>query len=291
MEFGILFGRAKGRWAADDLLDLEYDAAEELDIPVGLVAIDALVDERLDDALRSLPPPCGRTWLYRGWLIKPDEYAALFEAILERGDLLFVSPDQFEQASCIPNWAPELGDHTPPTVWTDDTDAREAWDLAMDELGPPPWIIKDHVKSAKEQWDRACFVPEDATFERFADTCEALVDIRGDRFVGGLVVRKRVALRTIPFATAYGQAHEEHRLVFWNGRLIANTPYFDCEMPPLDGRAFAWLGRAIDSPFFSADIARLADGGTTVIEINDGGCTTMSDQVDQRALLRAMRRG
>jgi len=32
---------------------------------------------------------------------------------------------------------------------------EEAWEVAQ-ELGPPPWIVKDHVKSAKERWHRAC---------------------------------------------------------------------------------------------------------------------------------------
>lgn len=288
MAHGILFGRARGAWAADDRLELEADAAEALDLPVGLVSLDDLVNGRADDALRSLPRGRGRTWVYRGWLLSPAEYAELYEAILERGDQLHVSPDEFVEASCVPSWAPLLGRRTPATIWTEDTDPGEAWELARDALGPPPWIVKDHVKSAKEHWDSACLVPAGADFERFAEICEALVDFRGDRFEGGLVVRKFVDLRPIPFATPHGPAHDEHRLVFWNGALVASSPYFDADVEPLDTRPFRDLGRLIGSPFFSADVARLADGGTTIVEINDGGCTTMPEQLDTLALYRAM---
>ena len=45
----------------------------------------------------------------------------------------------------------------------------------------------------------------------------------------------------------------------------------------------------IDSPFFTADVARLASGGYTVIEINDGGCSTLPEQLDPRDLYRALR--
>ncbi len=45
---------------------------------------------------------------------------------------------------------------------------------------------------------------------------------------------------------------------------------------------FADLGRLVGSPFFTADVARLATGGFTIIELNDGGCSTWPEQLDPR---------
>src|SRR5438105_1221227 len=78
---------------------------------------------------------------------------------------------------------------------------EEAWEVAA-ELGPPPWIVKDHVKSAKEFWHRACFVPEGATHDQFVDICETLLEARGDRFERGFVVRKYLELATLRGWTA-----------------------------------------------------------------------------------------
>ena len=55
-----------------------------------------------------------------------------------------------------------------------------------------------------------------------------------------------------------------------------------------DPQQFAFLGRTIDSPFFTADVARLASGGYTVIEINDGGSSVLPEQMDPRELYRAV---
>jgi len=85
---------------------------------------------------------------------------------------------------------------------------------------------------------------------------------------------------------------DEHRLVFWEGRLVAHAPYDDVEsrLEPHEASAYAFLGRVLSSPFFTADVARLAAGGTTIIEINDGGSSTLPEQMDPRVLYRALAR-
>jgi hypothetical protein len=80
---------------------------------------------------------------------------------------------------------------------------------------------------------------------------------------------------------------DEHRLVFWEGRLVAHAPYYDVESTLVAPEQFAFLGRAIGSPFFTADVARLEAGGYTVIEVNDGGCSVFPEQLDPRDVYRA----
>lgn len=79
---------------------------------------------------------------------------------------------------------------------------------------------------------------------------------------------------------------DEHRLFFWQGRLVAQARYYELNTT-LPAR-FARLGSVIDSAFFSANVARLARGGYTIIELNDGGCTQLPEQLDPRELYRAM---
>ncbi len=81
---------------------------------------------------------------------------------------------------------------------------------------------------------------------------------------------------------------DEHRLVFWNGELVAHAPIYDVDASFDDARAFEWLGDEVDSPFFVADVARLSAGGFTVIELNDGGSAILPERLDPRELYRAI---
>ncbi|WP_394842163.1 ATP-grasp domain-containing protein [Pendulispora brunnea] len=289
-DLSILFGRPQRAPDADDRFELEVLAAEELGIESFAIPLDLVVDGDAERALKRLPRASGRTWLYRGWMLNEEEYTALYEAIGERGEELVVDPESFAEATYAPNYLPLLGTRTAPARWTESESIREAWEVAQ-ELGPPPWIVKDHVKSAKEAWHRACFVPGGADFEDFAAICERLVELRGDRFERGFVVKKYLELATLPgWTPEQRRVTDEHRLVFWSGHLVAHAPYYDVETELEMPSRFADIGTILTSPFFTADVARLADGGHTILEINDGGCSTWPEQMDPRDIYRAMLR-
>lgn len=286
----ILFGRPYAPAESDDRFELEVLAAEELGIESYAIPLDPVVNGDPERALRRLPRASDRRWLYRGWMLNEEEYTALYEAIGERGEELVVEPESFAEATYAPSYLPLLGDRTAPARWTEGESIEEAWAVAQ-ELGPPPWIVKDHVKSAKESWHRACFVPEGASYEDFTETCERLLELRGDRFERGFVVKTYLELATLPgWLPEHRRVTDEHRLVFWEGRLVAHAPYYDAEATLDDPSQFAFLGHAIGSPFFTADVARLASGGYTIIEVNDGGCSVIPEQMDPRDLYRAIGR-
>jgi hypothetical protein len=50
--------------------------------------------------------------------------------------------------SYFPNYYPKIRDHSSAAVWTDTPDSLLAWTLAR-RLGDGPFVIKDHIKSAK----------------------------------------------------------------------------------------------------------------------------------------------
>lgn len=283
----ILFGRPATQQESEDRFELEALAAEELDIASWAIPLEPLIEGDADAALRHLPRASGRSWLYRGWMLSYGEYEALYEAILDRGEQLVVDPAAFELATYLPSWAPLLGDHTPPSRWIEGTDLDEAWEVAQ-ELGEPPWIIKDHVKSAKELWREACLIPAGADRAAFVDACQALIDHRGDRFERGIVIRKFVELAPTRYRLLERPIPDEHRIVFWNGSPVAWAPYHDVDETLDDVRRFAFLGELIDSPFFTADVARLASGAWTVVEVNDGGSATLPEQLDPRVLYRSI---
>lgn len=284
--WGVLFGRGREQ-DVDDGYEREAQVLESLGIPFEAIELDDVVHDAADRALARLPRRRGRAWLYRGWMLPEEDYAALYEAVLDRGDRLVVHPTAFAAAAYLPEWAPLLGSRTPESVWTESEDIDEAWDAAR-ELGPPPWIIKDHLKSARQMWSRACFVPAGADRETFTTICEGLLAFHGDRFQRGFVIRRFVSLVPLPYVAAGHPVFDEHRVMFWKGRPVVHAPYHDCDVEPLCHVPFRELGRLIDSPFFAADIGRLTTGGFTVIELNDGGSAALPDQMDPWALYGAM---
>ena len=63
--------------------------------------------------LRNVPP--GSQAVYRGWMVKADEYAALVQAIEQCGATAFTSPNEYLATHHLPNWYSLLSDLTPET--------------------------------------------------------------------------------------------------------------------------------------------------------------------------------
>ncbi|CAM4519754.1 ATP-grasp domain-containing protein [Corallococcus exiguus] len=279
----VLFGRNPHQ---PDPFDVEADAAEALGVDTYQADLSALLSGDAARALTGVPERGHLRLLYRGWMLTEEEYTELDEAVRALGHRLVTTPAQYAAAHYLPHWYPRLAGYTARSVWTEEPDTAEAWRLAR-KLGPPPYILKDHVKSAKERWAEACFVPADTTREDFERICQNLLDERGDRFERGFVVRRYLPLKVYG-RTPAGPAHLEFRLFFGGGRLIAAEPYheFDVEVP--DFTAFESLGRRIPSPFFTLDVAMLEDGGWAVVEVNDGGVSGLPPGLDPRDLFAAL---
>ena len=63
-----------------------------------------------------------------------------------------------------------------------------------------------------------------------------------------------------------------------------NGPYHDAADDQADVSSLRFIADRIDSPFFTADVARAVDGHWVLIEINDGGISTVPAPVDPRTL-------
>jgi ATP-grasp domain, R2K clade family 3 len=284
----LLFCRPRTPQVTEDRMDLEVEAADELGIRYHSTCLEDVVDGELERALEELPGGRGRQLLYRGWMLTEEEYGALHEAVLTRGHSLVVTPDEYAAAHYLPNYYQAIEELTAPSRWTWSTDPDEAWEAAR-ELGEGPFLLKDHVKSAKERWNECCFVPRGASKLEFCEVCENLVEARGARFERGLVVREYLPLRQLAASDGTPVSYE-FRIFFADGRPIASELYDDVDAPPADLSTFDSLGHRIDSPFFTADVAALDSGKWMVVEIGDGGVSTLPALMDPREFYRALMR-
>src|SRR6478672_6783265 len=157
----------------EPLFEPEVEAATARGFGCLLFDEDALCAGKIDRALKVLPPGDGGELLYRGWILTEDKYRAFHEALSSRGYSLVSSPGQYATVTYFPNYYPTIRDISPAAVWTDTPDPYRAWTMAR-TLGDGPFVLKDHVKSAKHLWHEACFVPTGSGRENFERIAENL---------------------------------------------------------------------------------------------------------------------
>jgi hypothetical protein len=93
-------------------------AAKDAGLDVALIDHDALVD--LGGAQRAVAhaPNAGGTAVYRGWMLRADQYAALTSALEAKGVTLLTSADQYRRAHELAGWHAALTPVTPQAEWT-----------------------------------------------------------------------------------------------------------------------------------------------------------------------------
>src|SRR5688572_29592236 len=103
----------------DPAFGAEVAAAESLGLPTASVDFEALVNEGDPQAaVRRVPKESTPTLgLYRGWMLKPQQYGSLYDALLEKGIRLINDPQQYLHCHHLPESYALIEGHTPKSVW------------------------------------------------------------------------------------------------------------------------------------------------------------------------------
>jgi ATP-grasp domain, R2K clade family 3 len=236
---------------------------------VGLIDHEALLQ---GDAQRAVARvPALRSAWYRGWMIPGDRYAALAQALSQRGTELLVAPEQYRAAHELPGWYPMLVDVTPASVWrpTKPREILTAEELAAlaEPLLPGPGIVKDYVKSRKHEWEQACFIPDLADVAGLTRVVQRFVELQEEFLAGGIV------LRSFEMFSNQDSVAAEVRVWWLDGEPRLLTPHPDSPFehtltPDLDH-----IGPAVQRlacRFVTTDVALRSDGVWRVVEVGDG---------------------
>jgi hypothetical protein len=247
---------------ADEHFAAEAAAAAAAGLDVVLVDHDALTEA--DGAERAVTRAAGHAGeaIYRGWMLRSDQYAAFAAALASRGISLRTSAEQYRQAHELPGWYPALAPVTPASVWTAG-DSREGLSRACAGLGTGAAVVRDYVKSMKHYWGEAAFIPDLMDEGTAWKVASRFRELREEEFTGGFVLR-----RFEDFSSAEVRT-------WWVGgkcQLVTAHPDSPRETPPqdLDLAPFAPLIASLGLPFITADLVRRADGVWRVVEIGDG---------------------
>jgi hypothetical protein len=263
----------------DDHFAAEAAAAREAGLPVALIDHDALTQP--GNAAEAVVRVLGDTQaLYRGWMLRSEQYRAFSAALAGRGVTLRTSPEHYQRAHELPGWYARLATVTPKSVWTSGDDL-EAFDEQRRQMGAGPAVLRDFTKSMKHYWHEAAFIPELSDGAAARAVAQRFRELRDDDFVGGFVLR-----RFEHFSGA------EARTWWVDGRCVLTTAHPDTadQAPPIgiDLEAITPLVAATELPFVSVDLAKRADGAWRVIELGDGQVSDRPTTTDPGTFIAAV---
>jgi hypothetical protein len=282
--------------AVDPAFAGEAAAAVACGLPCDLLDFEALVDagspERAVRRVEASPAPV--LAVYRGWMLRPATYAALYAALAARGVRLINDPAAYRHCHYLPEAYPVLAGHTPRTVWL-----RTGPDVRMDRImealapfGAAPVVLKDFVKSRKHEWAEACFIPSAADAGAVERVVRRFVALQGEDLSEGLVFREYVPLAPLGrHPTSALPLSEEYRVFYLDGRPLYWSDYWETGTPsgPPPLERFDAVAAAVRSRFFTLDVAKRRDGGWLIIEPGDAQVAGLPDRADPLAFYGALR--
>lgn len=272
----------------------EWDAAKNAGFATALFDFDALRrGDSVEAILRRVPEsPDPRTLIYRGWMLRADEYARLFDGLQKRGWKMIQDPQAYRFAHHLPEnyalWRAQM----PETAWLGRerferegmTDFAPIFEIVQ-PFGSSAVVLKDWVKSCKHDWLRACFIPDASDRAQVQRVVSRFLELRGEGLTGGLVFRRFASLRAIAGQTV------EWRSFWFEGKPLSLAPQFvhSDELEAPDLTRFEELARLARSRFFSLDLAQTESGEWIVIEMGDGGVSGLATGENVEGWYRALK--
>ena len=281
----------------DDAYADEVAAARQLNLPTALLDVEALLEGNTRRALRGVKAAATeQTAIYRGWMLRPEVYAALYEALLEKNWRLINTPAQYRHTHYLPESYALIAPHSPLTRWLPAQTPEDAHPAELTGLlasfGARAVIVKDYVKSRKHEWHEACFIPDASDTGAALRVIQTFLSRQGSEFQGGVVLREFESF--VPLAQHSKSAMpltREYRLFFADGQIISADEYWEegeypGEAVPLE--LFEEVGQQIQSRFFTVDIAQRTDGQWRIMELGDGQVAGLPERADRDRFYAAL---
>lgn len=277
----------------------EYRVANSLGFEVELLSFEDLVDmDNPESAVKkiktSVKPECA---VYRGWMLKPDRYRKLYNALKSRNIELINSPDNYRFCHYLPDSYDVIRNYTPNTIWFKKDQISKSLDKVCEILiktfGEAPIMIKDYVKSRKHDWEEACFIPDASDSIKVKQVVNKFLELQGDELNEGIVFRQFLKLEfLIHHSKSNMPLTKEFRIFFLDGEPLQEFYYWDegdyGELKP-DLTPFLEVAKKINSQFFTMDVAKVENSGWVIIELGDGQVSGLPDNADLHKFYNKLR--
>jgi hypothetical protein len=275
----------------------EAEAATGAGLEFELIDFEALVDDRRPEAaVRKVKPAAApELAVYRGWMLTPETYSQLYEALRGKGLRLINTPAAFKHCHLFPESYPVIEGHTPASVFVP-LDAGFGIDGIMRVLAPfgdRPIILKDYVKSRKHEWEEACYIPSASDREAVERVVNRFLELQGEDVNGGLVFREYVGFQPLASHSKSGMPlTKEFRLFYVDGELLYSLEYWEegdySGVSPPAG-LFSDVAREIQSRFLTMDVAQRLGGEWLIVELGDAQVAGLPENADVGQFYGALR--
>lgn len=172
--------------------------------------------------------------------------------------------------------------------------STEGHDL-LELPGPRPIMVKDWVKSRKQDWFDACYMGDARDTEHVKKVVQRFIELNDGTLAGGLVFREFEDFKRIgTHPKTQMPVVNEWRGFIVNGRCCYLAPYWsagdyqDVQRPTAEMFNDLAEDAHIDSPFYCIDVAETPEDGWRVIEINSGGASGVPEGGDITAFYQAL---
>ena len=263
----------------DEDMQQEYDAAVETGLfQIALFSYDRWFDE--NKLIVKGAPEIEHRAVYRGWMMKPEQYRQFFERLLEKNIRLVTRPEQYELMHVFPNVYPYV---------KEDTARMEVFplhtriDVEHLKKSFPRFMVKDYVKSVKGT-EFPPYFDQSITQEDFDRWMEVFYEYRGELLTGGICIKEYLDLKH------YDGQTNEYRVVYINHEIAtvcrnAGQKNYTPEPPKSLIEKYKDLG----SPYYTIDYAEEENGNWKIIEAGDGSVSGLSEGQDYIQYFRALR--
>lgn len=264
----------------DEDLQKEYDAVMVTGLfNVVLFGYDKWFNEGKLILKNGIEEPCDA--VYRGWMMKPEQYELFFNILLEKGIRLVTNPEQYKLMHVFPN---VYGYVKEDTARMEIFPLHEQLDVERLKKTFGRFMVKDYVKSVKgTEFPR--FFDQSISQDAFDDWMDVFYKYRGDLLTGGICIKEYLDLKH------YGEHTNEYRVFYINHEIAticknSGQGNYTSEPP----KELVEKYRNLSSPYYTVDYAEIEDGTWRIIEAGDGEVSGLSDNQDYEAYYRALYR-
>jgi len=217
--------------------------------------------------------------VYRGWMMKPEQYEAFYKGLSEKNIHLITDPKSYELMHIFPNVYSEFGE---------DTAHMEIFPLHSDidveylKKNFKRFMVKDYVKSVKGT-EFPKYFDQTITQSQFDKDMELFYKYRGKLLTGGICIKEYLDLKR------YGSATNEYRAFYINHEVATLCRNSNQSIyVPLPPEKLVNKYKDIDSVYYTIDYAEIEDGSWRVIEAGDGSVSGLSPNQDNEVYYRAL---
>lgn len=255
-----------------DLTKVDIDYEEEFKTVIQFKEFVKVIfnyDEFISDRKLKLFPEPNEECLciYRGWMLKPEYYRKLYNALKNKNIRLINTPMEYEQCHLFPNSYTHIEKYTPETKWFE---SIEDVDLNLIRKCFDKFMIKDYVKSVKGT-DFPKYFDNTISDEDMQKYLKRFIELRGELYVGGIVFKQYVELKK------YNNTTNEYRVFYCNGKIVTISRNSNqIELCPYISTEFVQQFCNLKSNFYTVDFAELNNGDWVIIETGDGQVSGLS---------------